>query len=141
MKLDSAPFVSLKNASPNTTEVELQRVLERNTSIAATDPPSSVDGNNSQQRSAVAIFATTFFTVFLAEIGDKTQLSILLMSAQSHSPWVVFLGSGAALLATSLLGVVVGSWIAKRLSPQTVNKAAGIMLLLISLMLLWDIIQ
>jgi putative Ca2+/H+ antiporter (TMEM165/GDT1 family) len=141
VKLNSAPFASLKNASQTTAEVELERVLDRNTSMTATAPPSSVDGNNSQKQSVVAIFATTFFTVFLAEIGDKTQLSILLMSAQSHSPWVVFLGSGAALLATSLLGVVVGSWIAKRLSPQTVNKAAGIMLLLISVMLIWDVIQ
>ena len=93
----------------------------------------------SRSKSA-AIFGTTFFTIFLAEIGDKTQLSTLLMSAESHAPWVVFAGSAAALITTSLLGVVVGSWISSRLSPKTVEKASGLMLLLISLMLFWDLI-
>ncbi|MHC5831923.1 MAG: TMEM165/GDT1 family protein, partial [Nostoc sp.] len=74
-------------------------------------------------------------------IGDKTQLSTLLMSAESHSPWVVFIGSAAALITTSLLGVLLGSWIAGRLSQKTVEKSAGVMLLVISLMLFWDIFQ
>ncbi|MCV3214232.1 TMEM165/GDT1 family protein [Plectonema radiosum NIES-515] len=91
--------------------------------------------------SALVTFGTTFITIFLAEIGDKTQLSTLLMSAQSHSPWVVFMGSAAALITTSLLGVLLGSWIASRLSPKTVEKAAGVMLLLISIMLFWDVVS
>jgi putative Ca2+/H+ antiporter (TMEM165/GDT1 family) len=85
-------------------------------------------------------FATTFVTIFLAEIGDKTQLSTLLMSAESHAPWIVFLGSAAALVTTSLLGVLLGSWIATKLSPKTVEKAAGVMLLIISVMLFWDVV-
>jgi putative Ca2+/H+ antiporter (TMEM165/GDT1 family) len=89
----------------------------------------------------MVIFTTTFVTIFLAEIGDKTQLSTLLMSAQSQSPWVVFLGSGSALVTTSLLGVLLGSWMANRLSPKIVEKASGIMLLFISIMLFWDLIQ
>jgi putative Ca2+/H+ antiporter (TMEM165/GDT1 family) len=63
------------------------------------------------------------------------------MSAESHSPWVVFIGSAAALITTSLLGVLLGSWIATRLSPKTVEKSAGVMLLVISLMLFWDVFQ
>lgn len=82
---------------------------------------------------------TTFITIFLAEIGDKTQLSTLLMSAQSHAPWVVFLGSGTALITTSLLGVLLGSWMATKFSPKTVEKAAGVLLLFISVMLFWDV--
>lgn|GEM_PF-347602 len=93
-----------------------------------------------KQQSAAGVFTTTFVTIFLAEIGDKTQLSTLLMSAQSHSPWVVFLGSAAALVTTSLLGVVLGSWIASRLSPKIVEKAAGMLMLLISLLLFWDVV-
>ena len=87
------------------------------------------------------VFGTTFITIFLAEIGDKTQLSTLLMSAESHAPWVVFIGSGVALITTSLLGVLLGGWISRKLSPKTVEKSAGVMLLLISLMLVWDVIQ
>ncbi|MBG0743158.1 MAG: TMEM165/GDT1 family protein [Cylindrospermopsis raciborskii KL1] len=87
------------------------------------------------------VFATTFITIFLAEIGDKTQLSTLLMSAQSHAPWLVFLGAGAALVTTSLLGVLLGGFIASRLSPKTVEKSAGLALLLVSSMLFWDVIH
>jgi putative Ca2+/H+ antiporter (TMEM165/GDT1 family) len=87
------------------------------------------------------VFGTTFITIFLAEIGDKTQLSTLLMSAESHAPWVVFIGSGVALITTSLLGVLLGGWISRKLSPKTVEKSAGVMLLLISLMLVWDVIR
>ncbi len=96
---------------------------------------------NFKQQSIAVTFSTTFFTIFLAEIGDKTQLSTLLMSAQSHSPWIVFLGSGVALVTTSLLGVALGSWIAKCVSPKTVERGAGIMMLVISLLLLWDVLQ
>jgi putative Ca2+/H+ antiporter (TMEM165/GDT1 family) len=92
-----------------------------------------------KQDSALVVFGTTFITIFLAEIGDKTQLSTLLMSAESHQPWVVFFGSGAALVTTSLLGVLLGGWIASKLSPKTVEKSAGVMLLLISVMLFWDV--
>ena len=86
------------------------------------------------------IFGSTFLTVFLAEFGDKTQLSTLLMSAESQSPWIVFLGSAAALVTTSLLGVLLGQWLATRLAPKTVKTAAGASMLLISLKLLWDVL-
>lgn len=96
---------------------------------------------NKKQESVLMVLGTTFITIFLAEIGDKTQLSTLLMSAESHAPWLVFLGSGTALITTSLLGVLLGGLIASKLSPKTVEKSAGVMLLLISVMLFWDVIQ
>lgn len=95
--------------------------------------------SSKKQESTLVVFGTTFITIFLAEIGDKTQLSTLLMSAESHQPWVVFIGSAAALITTSLLGVLLGGWIASKLSPKTVEKSAGVMLLLISVMLFWDV--
>lgn len=91
--------------------------------------------------SSGAVFGSTFLTIFLAEFGDKTQLSTLLMSAESQSPWVVFLGSAAALVTTSLLGVLLGQWLATRLAPKTLETAAGASLLIISVMLLWDVMQ
>lgn len=87
------------------------------------------------------IFLSTFITIFLAELGDKTQLTILLISAESHAPWIVFLGAGSALIATSLLGVWVGSWLAKRVSARTLETAAAALLLVISVLLLWDVMQ
>ncbi len=74
-------------------------------------------------------------------MGDKTQLATLLMSAQSHAPWVVFLGAATALIATSLLGVLIGRFLATRLSPKTLETSAGALLLFISAMLLWDVVH
>jgi len=87
------------------------------------------------------IFLSTFFTIFLAEVGDKTQLTVLLMSAESGSPWTVFVGAGAALVATSLCGVLLGRWLSTRVSPKVLEKAAAVLLLGIAALLLWDVWQ
>ncbi len=94
------------------------------------------------QKSGVwTTFFSTFITIFLAEMGDKTQLATLLLSAQSGSPWIVFVGSGAALIATSLVGVLLGRYLAKILSPETLDIAAGMLLMVISILLLGDVVQ
>ncbi|WP_445631651.1 TMEM165/GDT1 family protein [Nostoc sp. DSM 114167] len=141
MKLDSAPL-EISDISHTEIELELEDSNDFNLTpaIAPLVRPVIADSPQKQQ-STLVVFGTTFVTIFLAEIGDKTQLSTLLMSAQSHSPWAVFIGSAAALITTSLLGVLLGSWIASRLSPKTVEKSAGVMLLVISLMLFWDVFQ
>jgi Ca2+/H+ antiporter, TMEM165/GDT1 family len=90
---------------------------------------------------ALGVFGSTFSTIFLAEMGDKTQLATLLMSAESQSPWVVFAGASAALIATSLIGILVGRWLAKYLTPKTLNVSAGILLLCISAALFWEILN
>lgn len=87
------------------------------------------------------VFSSTFITIFLAELGDKTQVATLLMSAESHAPWIVFTGAAAALVTTSLLGVLVGQWLSSRVSPTTLDRAAGIMLALISVWLLLDVMK
>ncbi|HEY9647357.1 MAG TPA: TMEM165/GDT1 family protein [Chroococcidiopsis sp.] len=87
----------------------------------------------------VGIFLSTFVTIFLAEIGDKTQMTTLLMSASSQSPWVVFAGAGTALVATSLIGVLLGRWLPTRVSSRNLETAAAVMMLVISVMLLWDV--
>ena len=89
---------------------------------------------------ALAVFGSTFLTIFLSEMGDKTQVATLLMSAESHSPWMVFAGAGSALVATSLLGCLLGRVLAKWISPQVLNKAAGASMLLIAAQLLWEIV-
>ena len=87
------------------------------------------------------VFSSTFITIFLAEMGDKTQLVTLLMSAESQSPWVVFLGAAMALISTSLLGVIVGYWLSKKLSPKTLDLAVAILLLFITGWLISDVIR
>jgi Ca2+/H+ antiporter, TMEM165/GDT1 family len=96
---------------------------------------------DSQKSGVMSTFLSTFLTIFLAEMGDKTQLATLLLSAQSRSPWIVFIGSGAALIATSLVGVLLGRYLAKVLSPKTLDIAAGMLLMIIAILLLGDVVQ
>jgi Ca2+/H+ antiporter, TMEM165/GDT1 family len=84
-------------------------------------------------------FLSTFVTIFLAELGDKTQLATLLMSAQSHDPWTVFAGAATALVATSLVGVLLGQWLGKVLSPRTLERTTGVILAIVSVLLFIDI--
>jgi len=86
------------------------------------------------------VFTSTFLTIFFAEMGDKTQIATLLMAAESHSPWVIFAGAATALVATSLVGVLLGRWLATRLSPKTLDRSAAIMLLVVAAMLGWEVI-
>lgn len=94
---------------------------------------------NSKSR-FLSVFGSTFVTIFLAELGDKTQIATLLMSAQSHAPWVVFAGAASALVATSLIGVLVGRWLCQNVSPKTLEKATGCILLLVSVLLVLDVV-
>ncbi|MBD2059342.1 TMEM165/GDT1 family protein [Oculatella sp. FACHB-28] len=105
------------------------------------NPQASIPSKQLSRRQEIEIFFSTFFTIFVAELGDKTQLTTLLMSAESNSPWVVFMGSGAALIATSLLGVLLGRWLSSRVSPKVLETATGTILLLVSVLLLWDVIS
>ncbi|MBE9166812.1 TMEM165/GDT1 family protein [Pleurocapsales cyanobacterium LEGE 06147] len=87
------------------------------------------------------VFSSTFITIFLAEMGDKTQLVTLLMSAESQSPWIVFAGAAIALIFTSLLGVLIGYWLSKKLSPKTLDLSVAILLLIITGWLIGDVIS
>lgn len=85
--------------------------------------------------SFVSILFTTFTTVFLAELGDKTQLAALLLSAQSGRPGVVFVGAALALICSSLVGVLLGRWLATVLPPQRLELFAGVLMVALGLWL------
>jgi putative Ca2+/H+ antiporter (TMEM165/GDT1 family) len=75
----------------------------------------------------VGLFATVFSTIFVAELGDKTQLATLLYASDgSHPKLTVFAASAAALVLTSALGVLAGSLIAERVDPRVVRWVAGL---------------
>ncbi len=59
------------------------------------------------------LLLSTFGLVFLAELGDKTQLATLSLASSGHSRFTVFLGSAAALILTSAIAVVVGAAVAR----------------------------
>ncbi|NLJ33161.1 MAG: TMEM165/GDT1 family protein [Firmicutes bacterium] len=81
-------------------------------------------------------FFTTFGLVFLAELGDKTQLTTMLMAAQSKLVWPVFFGSVLALACSSFICVVAGSVIMRYIAPQHIRLGAGVAFLLIGALLL-----
>ena len=74
----------------------------------------------------VKLLATVFATVFVAELGDKTQLSTMLYAAGAgNSKWIVFLGSALALVVASALGVFAGGLIGPRINPKVLARIAG----------------
>ncbi|RMG55919.1 MAG: TMEM165/GDT1 family protein [Gammaproteobacteria bacterium] len=85
------------------------------------------------------LLATVFATVFVAELGDKTQLATLLFAADRDvSRWLVFLGASAALVATSALGVLAGGWIAQHVSERALHWVAGLGFIAIGL---WTLVR
>ncbi len=73
------------------------------------------------------LFATVFATVFVAELGDKTQLATLLYAADaSHPRLTVFAASASALVLSSALGVAGGALIAEVVSPRVIRWVAGV---------------
>jgi len=72
------------------------------------------------------IFATVFGTVFLAELGDKTQLAtVLFASKTAMSLWTIFFAASAALVLTSAIGVAAGAVVSQYVNPKYLSYAAG----------------
>jgi len=82
-------------------------------------------------------FLTTFGLVFLAELGDKTQLATMLLVAQNKSPWGVFLGAAGALVLSSLVGVLCGSFVARCVPQNYIQNGAGVAFIIIGALLLF----
>jgi putative Ca2+/H+ antiporter (TMEM165/GDT1 family) len=81
------------------------------------------------------LFASTFAAIFLAEMGDKTQLATMSLSAGS-SRWVVFAAAATALVATSAVAVVAGEAVARVVPAVWVKRAAGLVFVVLGLVYL-----
>jgi len=82
--------------------------------------------------------ATTFGAVFLAELGDKTQLATLAFATSGHSRWAVFIGAACALIATSAIAVLAGEAVTRAIPPLLLKRVAGVGFLVIGLWVLWS---
>jgi putative Ca2+/H+ antiporter (TMEM165/GDT1 family) len=70
---------------------------------------------------------TVFATVFMAELGDKTQLATVLFAADAkHNPWLIFAASSAALVCAAGLGVLAGGWLSRHIDTRMLSIVAGI---------------
>ncbi|MDH4209603.1 MAG: TMEM165/GDT1 family protein [Anaerolineae bacterium] len=82
------------------------------------------------------ILASTFGLIFLAELGDKTQLAAIAMSAESKSPLAVFVGAVLALSLVTLIGVAIGGTVTKVIPARYIRMAAGALFILIGAFML-----
>ena len=85
------------------------------------------------------VFLTVFATVFLAELGDKTQLATLLFASRGTvSLWTIFIAASAALVLTSAIGVAAGGLVSQYVNPRHLSYAAGVGFIVIGA---WTIYQ
>jgi Ca2+/H+ antiporter, TMEM165/GDT1 family len=82
------------------------------------------------------VLMTTFGVIFLAEMGDKTQLAAMTMAAQTKKPWAVFIAAALALTAVSAIGVVAGTVFAHYLPLIWIKRAAAVAFIVIGILIL-----
>jgi rubrerythrin len=83
------------------------------------------------------LFLSTFLLIFLAELGDKTQLAALTRTAAADgSRWTVFFAASAALVLSTLIAVLIGEGLSKLMPPKTIKIAAGILFIVFGLLIL-----
>ena len=84
----------------------------------------------------LTLLFTTFVTVFLAEMGDKTQLTTITLSSTTNKPLAVFIGSSIALILATLLGALAGGSIANLIPEFMLKLLSGIVFLILGIKLL-----
>lgn len=84
------------------------------------------------------LFATTFGAIFLAELGDKTQLATLGFAADGSSRLTVFAASAGALVTTSLIAVLAGGLVARYVSPQLLTRGSGVLFIALGV---WTLVK
>lgn len=82
------------------------------------------------------IFGTAFLTLFLAELGDKTQLAIIVLTAKTESKLAVFLGASLALVIVSLLGVLVGGVLSQYVPTEWLQRVVAVAFIVIGILML-----
>jgi len=82
------------------------------------------------------VLLTTFGVIFLAEMGDKTQLAAMTMAAQTKKPWAVFIGASLALACVSAIGVVVGGVLGDYVPLIWIKRVAAVAFIAIGILIL-----
>jgi len=82
------------------------------------------------------ILGTAFVTLFLAELGDKTQLAIITMSSKSESKWAIFIGASLALVLVSLIAVLVGGVLSQYVPTEWLQRIVAVAFIVIGVLML-----
>ena len=87
----------------------------------------------------IKLLATVFITIFLAELGDKTQLATLLFAAREGTNLLtIFIAASAALVATSAIGVLAGGIVSNYIDPKYLSYIAGVAFILVGVWTIWQ---
>tara|TARA_Y100001970_G_scaffold251851_1_gene325107 strand:+ start:17562 stop:17876 length:315 start_codon:yes stop_codon:yes gene_type:complete len=97
--------------------------------------------NNKDEKGFFSIFIATFTTIFIAELGDKTQLATLMLSAESGRPLIVFIGSSFALICSSIVGVLIGKWLSSKVSSEKISLITGVLMTIVSIWIGYTILD
>jgi putative Ca2+/H+ antiporter (TMEM165/GDT1 family) len=82
---------------------------------------------------------STFAVVFLAELGDKTQLATMVLSAKSDPSgrWGVLIGAALALVSTTIIGVLAGGIVGKIMPERVLKYISGAAMIIMGVLLVW----
>lgn len=83
------------------------------------------------------VLGIAFVTLFLAELGDKTQLAVITMSAKTDSKVAVFVGASLALVLVSLLGVLLGGVLTQYIPTEWLQRIVAVAFIVIGVLMLW----
>ncbi|MGC9525898.1 MAG: TMEM165/GDT1 family protein [Limnospira sp.] len=87
------------------------------------------------------LLGLSFITVFLSELGDKSQVAAIALSGSTKSPRAIFFGTASALVLASFIGVIVGQGVAEVLPTNWVKTAAAIGFAVMGIRLIWQSFQ
>jgi putative Ca2+/H+ antiporter (TMEM165/GDT1 family) len=82
------------------------------------------------------VFFTAFGVMFIAELGDKTQLTILSLASRFRSPWTVFAGAALAMILATGLGVLVGNYLPSLIGEKAVRFVSGGLFVLFGILII-----
>lgn len=81
-------------------------------------------------------FWTVFSTLFLAEVGDKTQLAVVAFASEATDRWTVFLAASAALVASTAVAVLLGASLARLVPTGWIQLVAGVVFVVVGVLVI-----
>ena len=84
------------------------------------------------------LFASTFGVIFLAELGDKTQLACIMLAADTRKIWTVFFGASLALVVVTLIGVLMAQLICQFVPAHLIKKIASVGFVVLGVLIFFD---
>jgi len=86
------------------------------------------------------VLLSTFGLLFLTELGDKTQLAVILQTCKHGQPWTVFLGAALALIAVTALGVLGGQALSALIPPASLRKLSAVAFVVIGVLVWFNVL-